>query len=77
MKPCEFTETQKSAYETINSFLKTSEQLALRFSLHQLKKAYRKAALSHHPDLASGSHESFLAIKESYEILLAFFATIK
>jgi hypothetical protein len=44
------------------------------FSLGQLKKAYKLAALRNHPD-QGGSHESFLEIKKCYDILEGFVKT--
>jgi curved DNA-binding protein CbpA len=38
----------------------------------EIKKAYRKLSLLHHPDRPNGSHEKFLKISEAYEALIAF-----
>ena len=35
----------------------------------QLKKAYRRLCLIHHPDKPTGSHEGFLKLSTSYERL--------
>ncbi|CAD7699940.1 unnamed protein product [Ostreobium quekettii] len=38
--------------------------------MNEIKRAYRKMALKHHPDREGGSESMFLAIHEAYEILL-------
>jgi hypothetical protein len=40
------------------------------FTIHQLRHAYRKAALTSHPDLENGNHDAFLQVTEAYEVLL-------
>jgi hypothetical protein len=47
-------------------------ELSVPFSIHDVKRAYRKKAKTAHPD-AGGSIEEFLALQESYEKALAFF----
>lgn len=44
------------------------------FTSVQLKKAFKIAALKRHPD-TGGSHESFLELKKSYELLVEFVRT--
>ncbi len=67
---------EQKAFELINSFLSSTESLPRNFNLQQLKRSYKKAALKAHPD-CGGSHESFLALKSDYEMLLAFLRSIK
>lgn len=38
----------------------------------EIKKAYHKLSLLHHPDRPNGSHDKFLKIKEAYEALTSF-----
>ena len=42
------------------------------FTMNELKKAYYKAALKHHPDRDSGNTEQFQRIGEAYNFLSAF-----
>jgi hypothetical protein len=70
------TSLQKKALELINSQLTSNDSLPENFNLQQLKRSYKKAALKSHPD-CGGSHESFLALKSDYEMLLAFLRSIK
>ncbi len=70
------TSLQQKALELINNFLSPAESLPGNFNLQQLKRCYKKAALKAHPD-CGGSHESFLALKSDYELLLAFLRSIK
>lgn len=41
-------------------------------SVEEVKKAYRKMALQHHPDLQSGNEERFKKIVEAYEMINSF-----
>lgn len=70
------TSLQQKALELINSLLSQADSLPGNFNLQQLKRSYKKAALKAHPD-CGGSHESFLALKSDYEMLLAFLRSIK
>lgn len=70
------TSLQQKAFELINSLLSQADSLPGNFNLQQLKRSYKKAALKTHPD-CGGSHESFLALKSDYEMLLAFLRSIK
>lgn len=70
------TSLQQKALELINNFLSQADSLPGNFNLQQLKRSYKKAALIAHPD-CGGSHESFLALKSDYEMLLAFLRSIK
>jgi len=70
---------QFKAYETIFyalelPVLKAHQIFPEGFSPLQLKKAFKIAALKRHPD-TGGSHESFLELKKSYELLLEFVKT--
>jgi curved DNA-binding protein CbpA len=38
----------------------------------EIKKAYHKLSLLHHPDRPNGNHEKFLKIKDAYEALIVF-----
>src|SRR5690349_10390247 len=38
-------------------------------SADEIKKAFRKQAIEHHPDKASGNEEKFKEINEAYEVL--------
>ena len=67
---------QEMALSWLNQQLPSQRQLQGRFQLQQLNKAFKKAALKAHPD-CGGSHESFLKLKHSHEILVTFLNTIK
>lgn len=54
--------------------LKAHQLFPEKFSSSQLKKAFKIAALKQHPDVG-GTHESFLELKKSYEILMDFVKT--
>lgn len=54
--------------------LKAHQLLPEKFNQSQLKKAFKIAALKQHPD-TGGTHESFLELKKSYEILMDFVKT--
>ncbi len=64
------------AFELINRYLPASQKLLKNFNLTQLKRSYKKAALRAHPD-CGGTHERFLQLKSSLEMLLAFLHAIK
>lgn len=73
------TETQFKAYEFLLfalelPILKAHCLFPEGFTLLQLKKAYKLAALKNHPD-GGGCHESFLEIKKCYDILEGFVKT--
>lgn len=73
------SEAQFKAYETLLYALELPILAAHRllpecYTLLQLKKAYKLAALKNHPD-SGGCHESFLEIKKCYDILEVFVKT--
>lgn len=73
------TETQFKAYESLLYAMELPILAAHRmfpesFTLSQLKKAYKLAALKNHPD-SGGCHESFLEIRKCYDILEGFAKT--
>lgn len=73
------TETQFKAYESLLYAIELPILTAHRmfpegFSLVQLKKVYKLAALKNHPD-SGGCHESFLEIRKCYDILEGFAKT--
>lgn len=73
------TEVQFKAYESLLYAIELPILVAHRmfpegFTLSQLKKAYKLAALKNHPD-SGGSHESFLEIRKCYDILEGFART--
>lgn len=73
------TETQFKAYESLLYAMELPILAAHRlfpegFTLLQLKKAYKLAALKNHPD-SGGCHESFLEIRKCYDILEGFAKT--
>lgn len=73
------TETQFKAYESLLYAMELPILAAHRlfpegFTLFQLKKAYKLAALKNHPD-SGGCHESFLEIRKCYDILEGFART--
>lgn len=73
------TETQFKAYESLLYAIELPILTAHRmfpegFTLLQLKKAYKLAALKNHPD-SGGCHESFLEIRKCYDILEGFAKT--
>lgn len=74
------TASAQIAFELINSVLATAKPTAVtlptNFTLVELKRCYKKAALLAHPD-CGGTHERFLDLKSSYEMLLAFLSAIK
>ncbi len=67
---------EQKAFDFINLYLNVDTLLLKNFNLTQLKRSYKKAALRAHPDLG-GSHDQFLQLKSSYEMLLAFLKPIK
>ena len=67
---------QQNAFDLINSYLIPQQQLKMNMNATELKRGYKKAALRAHPD-CGGTHESFLKLKSSFELLLAFLAPIK
>jgi len=73
------TEVQFKAYESLLYAIELPILVAYRmfpegFTLSQLKKAYKLAALKNHPD-SGGCHESFLEIRKYYDILEGFAKT--
>ncbi|XP_052277344.1 translocation protein SEC63 homolog isoform X2 [Dreissena polymorpha] len=44
-------------------------QVDTEASLHEIKKAYRKLSLEHHPDMATGDSEMFMKIAKAYAAL--------
>lgn len=73
------THQQFKAYEFLLyalelPILKAHSLFPESFSLGQLKKAYKLAALKNHPD-QGGSHESFLELRKCYDILEGFAKT--
>lgn len=67
---------EQKAFDFINLYLNTDAILTKNFNLPQLKRSYKRAALRAHPDLG-GSHDQFLQLKSSYEMLLSFLKPIK
>lgn len=67
-----FTETQLDAYKYIKMWI---VDLSEGFTAHELKRAFRKAALILHPD-KGGKTEDFLALKRHYELLRPLVASI-
>lgn len=73
------SEVQFKAYESLLYAIELPILTAHRlfpetFTLSQLKKAYKLAALKNHPD-SGGCHESFLEIRKCYDILEGFAKT--
>ena len=73
------TQEQFKAYEFLFysmdlPVLRAHQMLPENFNHSQLKKAFKIAALKQHPD-TGGTHESFLELKKSYEILRDFVKT--
>lgn len=73
------SDTQFKAYEGLLYAMELPILAAHRmfpesFTLSQLKKAYKLAALKNHPD-SGGCHESFLEIRKCYDILEGFAKT--
>ncbi|AZZ36262.1 hypothetical protein CIK05_05470 [Bdellovibrio sp. qaytius] len=73
------TELQFKSYESLLYAMELPILAAHRmfpeaFTLSQLKKAYKLAALKNHPD-SGGCHESFLEIRKCYDILEGFAKT--
>ena len=67
---------QEMALNCFNEILPAQLRLRGCFQINQLNKAFKKAALKTHPD-CGGSHESFLKLKQSHEILVTFLSSIK
>jgi hypothetical protein len=44
--------------------------LTLGQNAEEIKKAYRKMAFKHHPDVLNGNQEKFKLVNEAYEILM-------
>ena len=72
----ELSYEQELALAYINQILPAQLRLRGCFQINQLNKAFKKAALKTHPD-CGGSHESFLKLKQSHEILVTFLSSIK
>jgi hypothetical protein len=70
------TPLELSAFEFINFQLDSHQQIAKNFTVLELKRGYKKAALRLHPD-CGGSHSSFLELKSGFELLMAFLTSIK
>jgi len=73
------TQEQFKAYEFLFycmdlPILKAHQLFPEKFNSSQLKKAFKIAALKQHPD-TGGTHESFLELKKSYELLMDFVKT--
>lgn len=74
MSPEQFKAYEFLFYSLELPVLKAHQMLPEKFNSNQLKKAFKIAALKNHPDVG-GTHESFLELKKSYEILLDFVKT--
>lgn len=68
--PHKLNEKQTSA---MTYFINEKMFLLEDFTADELKKAYRKLALTKHPDRNSGSPQAFLELKHSYECLSTIF----
>lgn len=64
-KPHNFTPAQRLSYEFIKSW---ASELPEGFTLSELKKAFRQAAIAVHPD-HGGSVTLFLELKDHHEVL--------